>query len=78
MIHCRVLIHTIPSTLSHTDWRRLTQVLLKDSASPSLAACAELAGAHEALGKKLFVAAFVSCWSEISTSNQVQRAGPCS
>ena len=52
---------------------RLTQLLLKDSASPSLVACADLAAAHEPLGKRLFVAAFVSCWSEISPAHQVYR-----
>lgn len=52
------------------DWaewmRKLSLVLLSESSSASLRACAQAAKAHYPLARELFNAAFISCWSELT------------
>jgi FKBP12-rapamycin complex-associated protein len=52
------------------DWdewmRRFSVQLLRESPSPALRACAELAQAYQPLARELFSAAFVCCWCELN------------
>ncbi|KAJ2764760.1 phosphatidylinositol kinase- protein kinase tor1, partial [Coemansia nantahalensis] len=50
--------------------RDLTCELLEQSPSNSLRACSGLAGRHTRLGRNLFNAAFVSCWTQLSGGHQ--------
>jgi FKBP12-rapamycin complex-associated protein len=51
------------------DWiewiRRFSVELLKESPSPALRACANLASVYHPLARELFNAGFVSCWPEL-------------
>ncbi|PAA73865.1 hypothetical protein BOX15_Mlig009522g5 [Macrostomum lignano] len=64
----------ISSVVSKDDWhqwlRNLTETLIRESPSVSIRACRLLAQANPAIGKQLFNAAFVSCWSELPDSLQ--------
>lgn len=54
-----------------TEWlRRLSIELLKESPSPALRSCWALAQTYNPLARDLFNAAFVSCWTELSESQQ--------
>lgn len=56
------------------DWhewiRHLSIQLLKESPSPALRACSQLAGIYFPLARELFNASFASCWTELYTQNQ--------
>ncbi|XP_071144772.1 serine/threonine-protein kinase mTOR-like isoform X1 [Mytilus edulis] len=56
------------------DWmewiRRLSIELLKESPSPALRSCWALAQTYNPLARDLFNAAFVSCWTELTESQQ--------
>lgn len=56
--------------ITKADWaewtRRLSLVLLSESSSASLRACAQAAKSHNPLARELFNAAFISCWSELT------------
>lgn len=56
--------------VSKEDWmewlRRLSTGLLKESQSPALRSCRNLAQNYYQLQRDLFNAAFVSCWTELS------------
>ncbi|PVU88739.1 hypothetical protein BB559_005414, partial [Furculomyces boomerangus] len=53
------------------DWiKQLSVELLKENPSPALRACALMASRYSQLGEELFNSAFVSCFSEISNSEQ--------
>ncbi|GBG77479.1 hypothetical protein CBR_g23926 [Chara braunii] len=58
------------------DWdewmRQLSVKLLKESPSPALRSCAELAREQPSVAKELFSAAFVSCWTEMKPPSQEQ------
>ncbi|EDQ92944.1 uncharacterized protein MONBRDRAFT_5087 [Monosiga brevicollis MX1] len=58
------------------DWptwiRRFSVSLLKESKSPSLAACQYLALRFEPFARKVFNAAFVSCWKELTPEEQAE------
>ncbi|XP_060066726.1 serine/threonine-protein kinase mTOR-like [Ylistrum balloti] len=59
---------------SKEDWmewlRRLSIELLKESPSPALRSCWALAQTYNPLAKDLFNAAFVSCWTELTETQQ--------
>ena len=56
------------------DWlewmRHLSVELLKQSPSPALRACIDLAMVQPHLARDLFCASFVSCWAELSQTNR--------
>jgi FKBP12-rapamycin complex-associated protein len=58
------------------DWlewmRHLSVELLKQSPSPALRACIDLAQVQPHLARDLFCASFVSCWAELSQSPREQ------
>ena len=58
------------------DWlewmRHLSVELLKQSPSPALRACIDLAMVQPHLARDLFCASFVSCWSELSAVHRDQ------
>ncbi|CAN8288398.1 unnamed protein product [Cochlearia groenlandica] len=58
------------------DWeewmRQLSIELLKESPSPAFRACAKLAQLQPFVGRELFAASFVSCWTELSNARQNQ------
>ncbi|XP_074653906.1 serine/threonine-protein kinase mTOR-like [Tubulanus polymorphus] len=60
--------------VSKDDWmewlRRLSIELLKESPSPALRSCWALAQNYNPLGRDLFNAAFVSCWTELNETQQ--------
>ncbi|XP_064642053.1 serine/threonine-protein kinase mTOR-like isoform X1 [Lineus longissimus] len=60
--------------VSKDDWmewlRRLSIELLKESPSPALRSCWALAQTYNPLARELFNAAFVSCWTELSETQQ--------
>ncbi|XP_038044243.1 serine/threonine-protein kinase mTOR-like [Patiria miniata] len=60
--------------VSRDDWvewlRRLSVELLKESPSHALRSCWALAQAYNTLARDLFNAAFVSCWSELTETDQ--------
>ncbi|GME83717.1 unnamed protein product [Ambrosiozyma monospora] len=60
------------------DWhqwmRRLHIDMLKESPSPCLRACLQLATVHQPLAKELFNCAFVSCWNELHVQYQGEIA----
>ncbi|KAL3862460.1 hypothetical protein ACJMK2_008424 [Sinanodonta woodiana] len=59
---------------SKEDWmewlRRLSIELLKESPSPALRSCWALAQTYNPLARDLFNAAFVSCWTELTETQQ--------
>ncbi|KAJ2896801.1 phosphatidylinositol kinase- protein kinase tor1, partial [Coemansia aciculifera] len=56
-----------------TGWlRKFSNELLRQSPSPALSACFQLASKHAKLSSDLFNAAFVSCWTELSGQYQVE------
>ncbi|XP_060595349.1 serine/threonine-protein kinase mTOR-like [Ruditapes philippinarum] len=60
--------------VSKEDWmewlRRLSIELLKESPSPALRSCWALAQSYNPLARDLFNAAFVSCWTELTETQQ--------
>lgn len=64
--------------VSKDDWlewlRRLSIGLLKESQSPALRSCRALAQNYPKLLRDLFNAAFVSCWTELSTKMKTELA----
>ncbi|KAJ0077736.1 hypothetical protein Patl1_37310 [Pistacia atlantica] len=55
------------------EWMRHFSIeLLKESPSPALRTCARLAQLQPFLGRELFAAGFVSCWSQLHESSQKQ------
>ena len=60
------------------DWpgwiMRFSVALLKESRSPSLAACQDLAMNFQPFARKLWNAAFVSCWVDMSPEHQAEVA----
>uniref|UniRef100_A0A7R9YR22 Serine/threonine-protein kinase TOR n=1 Tax=Chlamydomonas euryale TaxID=1486919 RepID=A0A7R9YR22_9CHLO len=55
------------------EWQRNFSVeLLRQSASPALRACCELAQVHVSMARELFAAGFVSCWAELDGHLQEQ------
>ena len=58
------------------DWlewmRHLSVELLKQSPSPALRACIDLAQVQPHLARDLFCASFVSCWAELSQLHREQ------
>ncbi|KAG1660885.1 Serine/threonine-protein kinase mTOR [Nymphon striatum] len=60
--------------ISREDWlewfRRLSINILKESPSPALRSCWALGQHYNQVPKDLFNAAFVSCWEELSESQQ--------
>lgn len=55
------------------EWMRHFSVeLLKESPSPALRACHQLAQVHPTMARDLFSAGFVSCWSELDPQLQEQ------
>lgn len=66
-----------PSTTNFdwADWiTRFNHSLFRESPSPSLAACQELASVHPSFARALFSEAFVSCWVELSSDQQAHLA----
>ncbi|CAG7725809.1 unnamed protein product [Allacma fusca] len=65
---------TATRRVSKEDWlewlRRLSIDFLKESPSPSLRACHNLAQTYAQLPRDLFNAAFVSCWTELQEEQQ--------
>ncbi|GAV00928.1 TOR [Ramazzottius varieornatus] len=59
---------------SKDDWlewlRRLSLEFLKESPSPALRSCWALAQSYPVVAKELFNAAFVSCWTELTSIEQ--------
>ena len=60
--------------VSKDDWlewlRQLSIKLLKESSSPALRSCSNLAQTYSHLLRDLFNAAFVSCWTELREAHQ--------
>ncbi|KAJ4716092.1 Serine/threonine-protein kinase TOR [Melia azedarach] len=55
------------------EWMRHFSIeLLKESPSPALRTCARLAQLQPFVGRELFAAGFVSCWSQLSENSQKQ------
>ncbi|KAM7479086.1 hypothetical protein LguiA_027299 [Lonicera macranthoides] len=58
------------------DWaewmRHFSNELLKESPSPALRTCAKLAQLQPFVGRELFAAGFVSCWSKLGEVSQRQ------
>ncbi|KAF5936983.1 hypothetical protein HYC85_024489 [Camellia sinensis] len=55
------------------EWMRHFSIeLLKESPSPALRTCARLAQLQPFVGRELFAAGFVSCWSQLSETIQEQ------
>ncbi|CAA2983774.1 serine threonine- kinase TOR isoform X1 [Olea europaea subsp. europaea] len=55
------------------EWMRHFSIeLLKESPSPALRTCAKLAQLQPFVGRELFAAGFVSCWSHLHESSQRQ------
>ncbi|KAL6013161.1 hypothetical protein ACLOJK_003653 [Asimina triloba] len=55
------------------EWMRHFSIeLLKESPSPALRTCARLAQLQPFVGRELFAAGFVSCWSQLNETNQQQ------
>ncbi|XP_017970870.1 PREDICTED: serine/threonine-protein kinase TOR [Theobroma cacao] len=55
------------------EWMRHFSIeLLKESPSPALRTCARLAQLQPFVGRELFAAGFVSCWSQLNESSQRQ------
>ncbi|GMQ01213.1 hypothetical protein CsSME_00047925 [Camellia sinensis var. sinensis] len=55
------------------EWMRHFSIeLLKESPSPALRTCARLAQLQPFVGRELFAAGFVSCWSQLSETIQKQ------
>ncbi|KDD76204.1 FAT domain-containing protein, partial [Helicosporidium sp. ATCC 50920] len=55
------------------EWMRNFSIeLLKQSPSKALRACGSLAQANPSMGRELFAAGFVSCWSELDEGMQEQ------
>ncbi|KAK3414003.1 serine/threonine-protein kinase TOR [Eucalyptus grandis] len=53
------------------EWMRHFSIeLLKQSPSPALRTCARLAQLQPFVGRELFAAGFVSCWTQLSESSQ--------
>ncbi|CAK9144987.1 unnamed protein product [Ilex paraguariensis] len=53
------------------EWMRHCSIeLLKESPSPALRTCARLAQLQPFVGRELFAAGFVSCWSKLSEASQ--------
>lgn len=56
-----------------TEWlRKFSVELLKESPSPALRSCLQLAHVYHPLARNLFNAAFLSCWSELNDEMQLQ------
>ncbi|CAL5329434.1 unnamed protein product [Camellia sinensis] len=55
------------------EWMRHFSIeLLKESPSPALRTCARLAQLQPSVGRELFAAGFVSCWSQLNETSQRQ------
>ncbi|KAB2050892.1 hypothetical protein ES319_A12G018000v1 [Gossypium barbadense] len=55
------------------EWMRHFSIeLLKESPSPALRTCVRLAQLQPFVGRELFAAGFVSCWSQLNESSQRQ------
>ncbi|XP_058190488.1 serine/threonine-protein kinase TOR [Rhododendron vialii] len=55
------------------EWMRHFSIeLLRESPSPALRTCARLAQSQPFVGRELFAAGFVSCWSQLNESSQRQ------
>ncbi|XP_010557538.1 PREDICTED: serine/threonine-protein kinase TOR isoform X2 [Tarenaya hassleriana] len=55
------------------EWMRHFSIeLLKESPSPALRTCARLAQLQPFVGRELFAAGFVSCWSQLNEASQKQ------
>ncbi|XP_058080505.1 serine/threonine-protein kinase TOR isoform X2 [Magnolia sinica] len=55
------------------EWMRHFSIeLLKESPSPALRTCARLAQLQPFVGRELFAAGFVSCWTQLNETNQQQ------
>ncbi|XP_047315173.1 serine/threonine-protein kinase TOR isoform X1 [Impatiens glandulifera] len=55
------------------EWMRHFSIeLLKESPSPALRTCARLAQLQPFIGRELFAAGFVSCWSQLPEASQRQ------
>ncbi|VFQ96023.1 unnamed protein product [Cuscuta campestris] len=55
------------------EWMRHFSIeLLKESPSPALRTCARLAQLQPFVGRELFAAGFVSCWSKLNEATQKQ------
>ncbi|KAK2655828.1 hypothetical protein Ddye_008880 [Dipteronia dyeriana] len=55
------------------EWMRHFSIeLLKESPSPALRTCARLAQLQPFVGRELFAAGFVSCWSQLHETSQKQ------
>uniref|UniRef100_A0A1D1Y0I7 Serine/threonine-protein kinase TOR n=2 Tax=Anthurium amnicola TaxID=1678845 RepID=A0A1D1Y0I7_9ARAE len=55
------------------EWMRHFSIeLLKESPSPALRTCARLAQLQPFVGRELFAAGFVSCWTELNETSQQQ------
>ncbi|KAK2968912.1 hypothetical protein RJ640_018604 [Escallonia rubra] len=55
------------------EWMRHFSIeLLKESPSPALRTCARLAQLQPFVGRELFAAGFVSCWSQLNETSQRQ------
>eukprot|EP00052_Salpingoeca_macrocollata_P027230 m.257819 g.257819 ORF g.257819 m.257819 type:complete len:2371 (+) comp22712_c0_seq2:129-7241(+) len=69
---------TEASSAASIDWAdwigRFSIALLRESQSPALAACQELAQSHEPLARRLFSPAFLSCWKEMPSEQQTAVA----
>jgi phosphatidylinositol kinase/protein kinase (PI-3 family) len=53
--------------------RHFSVELLRESPSPALRACHNLAQVQPTMARELFAAGFVSCWSELHATHQVCR-----
>lgn len=62
--------------ISSEDWmqwlRNFSITLIKESPSPAIRACSNLGGCTGILSKRLFNSSFVSCWPELTDTQQDQ------
>jgi phosphatidylinositol kinase/protein kinase (PI-3 family) len=65
------------SQSTNLDWTEWTQTfaitLFKESPSPSLAACQNLAAFYTPFARKLFNTAFVACWTKMPAAQRVRQ-----
>eukprot|EP00048_Salpingoeca_helianthica_P003613 m.68925 g.68925 ORF g.68925 m.68925 type:complete len:2501 (+) comp12804_c0_seq1:29-7531(+) len=65
MTLCRLLSEGLTPAVEWPEWfRTFTQTLLRESSCPWVCACADLAAAHEPLGKRLFTIALLVAWKD--------------
>lgn len=68
---CHQLNEGVAPTTEWMEWMKtFTQTLLRESGSPWISVCVDVASAHEPLGKRLFTIALLSAWRDFPPNMQ--------